>query len=116
MRALSIRQPYAELILQGKKTIEYRSRLKRIIREEFYIYAARPKSDAISVRAPLTPTLARRERETGEMPTGVIVGSARISNCTRENGSYRWHLTGVKRIARLRKPVNKPQPAWFKPF
>jgi predicted transcriptional regulator len=26
MRALSIRQPYAELILRGIKTVEYRSR------------------------------------------------------------------------------------------
>jgi hypothetical protein len=26
MRALSIRQPYAEMILRGEKTIEYRSR------------------------------------------------------------------------------------------
>ena len=31
MRALSIRQPYAELILRGIKTIEYRSRRTRII-------------------------------------------------------------------------------------
>ena len=41
MRALSIRQPYAELILRGIKTIEYRSRPTRIIGERFYIYAAR---------------------------------------------------------------------------
>ena len=41
MRALSIRQPYAELILRGIKTIEYRSRRTRIIGERFYIYAAR---------------------------------------------------------------------------
>ena len=40
MRALSIRQPYAELILRGIKTIEYRSRRTRIIGERFYIYAS----------------------------------------------------------------------------
>ena len=40
MRALSIRQPYAELILRGIKTIEYRSRPTRILGERFYIYAA----------------------------------------------------------------------------
>ena len=39
MRALSIRQPYAELILRGVKTIEYRSRPTKIIGERFYIYA-----------------------------------------------------------------------------
>ncbi len=32
MLALSIRQPYAELILRGVKRIEYRSRATRIIR------------------------------------------------------------------------------------
>ena len=41
MLALSIRQPYAELILRGVKTIEYRSRPTRRIGERFYIYAAK---------------------------------------------------------------------------
>ena len=40
MRALSIRQPYAELILRGIKPIEFRSRPTTIIGERFYIYAA----------------------------------------------------------------------------
>ena len=37
MRALSIRQPFAELILRGIKTVEYRSRPTRIIGERFHI-------------------------------------------------------------------------------
>jgi ASCH domain len=41
MRALSIRQPFAELILRGIKTVEYRSRPTRIIGERFYIYASK---------------------------------------------------------------------------
>jgi predicted transcriptional regulator len=41
MRALSIRQPYAEFILRGIKTIEYRSRPTRIIGERFWIYASK---------------------------------------------------------------------------
>ncbi len=45
MRALSIRQPYAELILRGIKTIEYRSRRTRITGERIYIYAARKPGD-----------------------------------------------------------------------
>src|SRR5688572_7148094 len=32
MRALSIRQPYAEMILRGEKTIEYRSRRQVMMR------------------------------------------------------------------------------------
>ena len=49
MRALSIRQPYAELIpstysgqaLRGIKTVELRSRSTRIVGERFYIYACK---------------------------------------------------------------------------
>jgi hypothetical protein len=41
MRALSIRQPYAELILRGIKPIEFRSRPTTIIGERFFIYASR---------------------------------------------------------------------------
>ena len=41
MLALSIRQPYAELILRGIKTVEYRSRATRIIGERFHIYASK---------------------------------------------------------------------------
>ena len=41
MLALSIRQPYAELILRGIKTVEYRSRPTRIIGERFHIYASK---------------------------------------------------------------------------
>jgi hypothetical protein len=52
MRALSIRQPYAELIpsarsgqaLRGIKTVEYRSRSTRIIGERFHIYASLTKA------------------------------------------------------------------------
>ena len=40
MRALSIRQPFAELILRGIKTVEYRSRPTRIIGQRFHIYAS----------------------------------------------------------------------------
>jgi hypothetical protein len=44
MRPLSIRQPYAELILRGTcgeqiKPIEFRSRSTKIIGERFYICA-----------------------------------------------------------------------------
>lgn len=35
MLALSIRQPYAELILRGVKTIEYRSRPTKMIGRRF---------------------------------------------------------------------------------
>jgi hypothetical protein len=44
--ALSVRQPYAELILRGIKTVEYRTRPTRIIGRRFHIYAPRKRASA----------------------------------------------------------------------
>ncbi len=110
MRALSIRQPYAELILRGIKKIEYRSRRTRIIGERFYIYAARTPGDEAG--------FAELGCEPGDpgVPTGVIVGSAVINHCAANNGHYQWHLSDVKRLKRPRKPKRMPQPVWFTTF
>ena len=143
MRALSIRQPFAELILRGIKTAEYRSRPTSIIGEEFWIYASKGRgqrsefrgqgiiADNIVVPAEKMPAwmieLAEQVRLIPpdlELPTGVIVGSAVIEKVShvesRSTGSgqamYRWHLTDVERAKKLRKPRNHPQPVWFRPF
>lgn len=108
MRALSIRQPYAELILRREKTIEYRSRATKLLGQRFYIYAAR-KWAGVSGHSSM-------DIKEGVAPTGVIVGTAMISHCERENGHFCWHLSGVKRLPKPRKPKGKPQPVWFRPF
>ncbi len=75
-----------------------------------------------------------------DLPTGVIVGSAVITECkpmatpavtaaddesadsqlTTPNSQlptlYEWHLGDVERAKRLRKPKGHPQPVWFTPF
>ena len=56
MLALSIRQPYAELILRGVKTIEYRSRPTRLIGQRFYICAAKASGQP---SAPMPPSRHR---------------------------------------------------------
>ena len=117
MRALSIRQPYAELILRGIQKIEYRSRPTRLIGERFYIYASKGTGQLAIGNGPgraLTPALSQRERE--QLPTGVIVGSAVIAQCEANNGHYQWHLSDVERLKRPRKPKRMPQPVWFTPF
>ncbi|MDB5318470.1 MAG: hypothetical protein JWN40_101 [Phycisphaerales bacterium] len=103
MRALSIRQPYAELILRGIKTVEYRSRSTRIIGERFHIYASLKRAALSALRqaqdrdiwsrdlAMPSDALQRWMIELAEqvgmieagalLPTGVIVGSAVISRC-----------------------------------
>ncbi len=130
MRALSIRQPYAELILRGIKTAELRSRSTTIVGERFYIYACKAKakppvpiwSDDLRVGSPPPWMIELAEQvkliEPGTLlPTGVIVGSAVIEHVTRGSGGmYQWHLRDVTRFARLRKPRRHPQPAWFNPF
>jgi hypothetical protein len=134
MLALSIRQPYAELILRGIKTIEYRSRATTIVGERFHIYASKGKgqvfrgkgqvvSDNLAVpEAPLPPWMIElaeglRLWKPGELPVGVIVGSAVIDRVTRrDDGMYQWHLSGVERARTFRKPSRHPQPVWFRPF
>lgn len=137
MRALSIRQPFAELILTGRKTIEYRTRSTRIIGERFFIYASKAwalreaQDGAIWSRdlavpdEPMPPWMIElaeglRLWKRGELPSGVIVGSAVIERCVALDAApvsmYAWHLAEVRRVDRLRKPARHPQPGWFIPF
>ena len=130
MRALSIRQPYAELILRGTKTIEYRSRPTRIVGERFYLYATKRwatttnKAWSLDLAMPTDgPPPWMTELAEGlrllprDLPTGVLVGTATIARVTaRADGMYAWHLADVERIAKYRTPRGHPQPVWFEPF
>jgi hypothetical protein len=132
-RALSIRQPYAELILRGEKTIEYRTRPTQIVGEPFYIYAAgkwpvtgakrRVWSSDLSMPGPTRglPWMLEMARGLamfdGELPTGVLVGSACIERVEqRADGMFAWHLSDVRRLATAMKPQGHPQPTWWFPF
>jgi predicted transcriptional regulator len=112
MRALSIRQPYAEEILRGIKKWEIRSRPTRKIGQTFYIYVGQQPARETDCPA----RFARLGTTFADLPTGVLVGTAKISKCERANGEYHWHLTDVKRLAQPRKPTGRPQPVWFTPF
>src|ERR1043165_481469 len=95
MLALSIRQPFAELILRGIKTVEYRSQRTRIIGERFHIYAAKNQSAAgsgqwavwskdLAMPDDLPQWMIELAEQIKlippglELPRGVIVGSAVI--------------------------------------
>jgi hypothetical protein len=107
MRALSIRQPYAEQILRRTKKIEYRS-LPTSIRERVYIYAS------------LTPGWGKDFESMllspGDLPTGVLVGTVEIADCKGRPGNYKWYLNRPKRLRRMLRPKKHPQPVWFNPF
>lgn len=64
-RAISIRQPFVEMILEGFKAVEYRSR-RTNIRERVWLYAGKtPERDVAEEEGYDIDTL----------PRGVIVGS-----------------------------------------
>jgi ASCH domain len=102
MRALRIRQPYAEQILRGTKKGEYRGR-PTSIRERVYIDAS------------MTPGQVEDWEEInikpGDLPTGVLVGTVEITDCTGEPGAYQRHLAKPERLQRNLQPKNHPQPA-----
>ena len=106
MRALSIRQPYAEQILRGTKGFEYRSRLTAI-RERVYIYA--------SLKSGLAKEFERMRIRPGDLATGVLVGTVEITDCSGAPGN-KWHLVRPQRLQRPLRPTKHPQPAWFNPF
>ena len=107
MSALSVRQPYAELIMRGEKKIEYRSQITHK-RGRVYIYASK------------TPGYPEDFEELGlkpgDLPTGVLVGTVEVTDCTGRKGDYEWHLANPERLPELIKPERHPQPSWFKPF
>jgi hypothetical protein len=106
-RALSVRQPYAEQIMRGVKRVEYRSQPTRI-RERVYIYASLTPADEYEWRA--------MKARPGDFPTGVLIGTVEVVDCTGEPDDYEWHLAAPVRLPEPIPPQRKPQPAWFVPF
>jgi hypothetical protein len=108
-RALSIRQPFAEQIFRGDKITEYRT-VPTNIRERVYIYASQ-KFDVDSALYDYMDVIEK-------LPRGTIVGTVEIVGCEYDEdySQYEWKLAKPKRLKKLLKPKNKPQPVWFKPF
>jgi hypothetical protein len=109
MLALSVRQPFAELILRGIKTVEYRSRATRIVGERFYLYASKTKWPVVRGQWPvkgadnvvvpgedgeLPAWMIELAEQVGMiepgaiagLPVGVIVGSAVIERVSHVEG------------------------------
>ena len=107
-RAISIRQPYAEMILCGEKTQEYRSR-PTLIRERVYLYAALMPGDASDWR--------RLGKRPGELPTGKVVGTVEISACDwdESQGCFAYALQSPERLQHPLFPKNQPQPCFWIP-
>jgi len=108
-RAISIRQPWVELILRGEKTAEYRSRSTKI-RERVYLYASLTPADS-------PEDWDRLGKLPGELPTGAIVGTVQIVDCQwdEDEECFAYSLGNPRRLAKALVPKNQPQPGFWRP-
>jgi hypothetical protein len=107
-RAISIRQPWAEQILQGKKKREYRSRATNI-RERVYLYAS-------ATRDPSLTQSQRLRLRADDLPTGMLVGTVEIVECVKmASRRYAYKLRDPRRLPAPVKPHNHPQPMFWRP-
>ena len=126
MRALCIRQPWAELILLGSKTNEVRPKATHL-RERVYIYASKSRIEEREEAR----IAAQFDIDVGALPRGVLVGTVEIIGCRPVEksdskaacfeiddgtGFQAWVLDRPKRAEVLEKPTRQPQPMFFNPF
>jgi hypothetical protein len=107
LRALSVRQPYAQLILAGTKSIEYRPR-RTNVRGLVYIYACKARGpQAAFAAAGLDPD---------ELLYGLVLGTVEIVDCTRSPLGYEWQLQNPEWLAKPLEVTGMPQPSFFWPW
>ncbi len=112
LRALSVRQPWAELIMLGDKEIEYRN-YPTDVRGVVYIYASATSYPAKDER----DMQSEYGLDLDSLPRAVIVGTVEVYDCQQgAKGGYEWLLRSPKRLRKPLKPKRKPQPSWFFPF
>ena len=126
MRALCIRQPWAELILLGHKTIEVRPKATPL-RERIYVYASKSRIEEREEAR----IAAQYGIDVDALPRGVLVGTIEIVRCRpleRSDGKaacfeiddgaafYAWMLDRPERAEVLEKPTKKTRAWFFDPF
>jgi hypothetical protein len=124
--ALGIRQPWAELILRGIKTIEVRSQ-GTAQRGTIYVYASKQVSDLPAARA----AVKSYDLDLDALPKGVVVGTVEIVDsapcqpsdtvaaCLPRNllaGRYSWKLRNAQRLDKPLPVRFLPYGIWFYPF
>ncbi len=111
-RALSVRQPWAELIMLGDKKIEYRN-YPTDVRGVVYIYASATRGAAEAEQ----DVQSEFGLDLNSLPRGVIIGTIEIYDCQQgADGGYEWLLRSPIRLSKPLKPKHKPEPSWFFPF
>lgn len=124
--ALGIKQPWAELILRGKKTIEVRSRSTNV-RGTIYLYTSKKSAtETYALKA-----IQEHELNSLEFPLGLIVGSVEIVECRQTTpqdavqsclscqeleNRYAWILKNPTRFSKPQPVRFLPYGIWFYPF
>lgn len=121
MKVLSIRQPWASLIIKGFKDVENRS-WRTSIRGEIAIHASASKTEddwedaTITVAAIRAIAFSEAEKwlietigEFDKLPRGAILGTVEIIDCKRERTSL-WHFDEnwgfyLQNPKELKKPI-----------
>lgn len=114
LKAISLRQPWAEEIMLEIKKIEYRHSPTKH-RGRIYIYASLGRVP----REEITAWEAEHGISATGLPRGLIIGTVEIVDCREsddEEGLFEWTLARPKRLERPIPPVERPQPVWFHPF
>jgi hypothetical protein len=124
--ALGVRQPWAELILRGIKTVEVRSMDTRQ-RGTIYLYA----SKKLAENAFADEAIRRHALEADSLPRGVLVGTVELfasgpadeddetAACVPAeylDGRFAWRLQNPTRLAEPKEPRFLPYGVWFYPF
>jgi len=87
MKVLSIKQPYAELIVSGKKSIEIRSWNTKF-RGEFLIHASLVPDKTAMIKYNFT-----------DLPTGVIIGKSTLLDVKEYSTSQEFKKDQNKHLA-----------------
>ena len=124
--ALGIRQPWAELILRGIKTLEVRT-LPTSIRGPIYLYTSKVLADTPAAQA----AAALHGLDVSALPRGVLVGTIEIVDCLPCRaadandaclttdivaGKLGWRLANPERLPAPLRVRFLPYGVWFYPF
>lgn len=85
VKALSIRQPWVELIFKGDKTIEYRS-WKINYTGDLLIHASNAQNKDVK------EDIVNEDFSADALVFGALVGVVEITGYTGEKGDFGWHL------------------------
>ncbi len=124
--ALGVRQPWAELILRGIKTVEVRA-VSTQIRGPIYLYSSQRWANQDFAKL----ASERYQLAEDKLPLGRLIGSVDIVNVTQANrsdvplacvpaeklaGKFAWHLDNPVRFEEPLRVKFLPYGVWFYPF